>query len=243
MYFEDQDVEKRRFYVKVKPKAPFSWYSTKGPDNPKDPKGKSTASTGQSEEPVVAVAPTQPPSATPDMAPGPSTSTAPNISSSAAYPLTTHRLSQALASINKWMQAATSKMSVLSTSVAAQSAPPQPQVPQSMEDTLKELLENQKKLLENQKLILDDVGSHGKALKDLTKETKKLRKTPALKESVKELRVEVERLKVDHLPLDLLLHDLALAAQPEPEQETERPSKRKRVIPHADDVVIELEDP
>ena len=96
--------------------------------------------------------------------------------------------------------------------VEAQSAPPQPQVPQLVEDTFKELLDNQKKLLENQQLILDVVGSHGKALKDLTKEIKKLRKTRASKESVKELRVEVERLTVDHLPLDLLLHDPTPAA-------------------------------
>ena len=48
MYFEDQDVEKRKFDVKVKPKMPFSWYSLKGDDNPKgkDPKGKATTSTG-----------------------------------------------------------------------------------------------------------------------------------------------------------------------------------------------------
>jgi len=35
MYFEDQDGEKRKFDVKVKPKMPFSWYSLKGDDNPK----------------------------------------------------------------------------------------------------------------------------------------------------------------------------------------------------------------
>ncbi|XP_019241213.1 PREDICTED: RNA polymerase II degradation factor 1-like [Nicotiana attenuata] len=236
MYLNDLDVEKRRFDVKVKAKAPFSWYNTKGPDNPKDPKGKAPTSAGQSEEPVVVVTPSQPPSATPDTTRGPSTSTVPDIPSSSAYPLIAHHLNQTLASINNLMQAATSKLSVLSTSVEAQSVPPQPQLPQSVEDTLKELLDNQK-------LILEAVDSHGKALKELTKETKKLRKTRASKESVKELRADVEKMKVDHSTFDLLLHDPGPAAQPEPERETKRPAKRRRVIPRADDAVIELEDP
>ncbi|XP_070024124.1 uncharacterized protein [Nicotiana sylvestris] len=181
------------------------------------------------------MAPTQPPSATTDMAQGPSTSTAPEIPSSTVYPLTAHRLNQTLSNINNWMQTTTSKLSVLATSVATQSVPPPPQVPQSVEDTLKELLDNQKKLI-------DAIDSHDKELKELAREAKKMRKSRASKESVKELRVEVERLKADHLPLDLLLHDPAPAAQPQPEQETERPPKRKRVIPHNDDAVIELED-
>ena len=104
-----------------------------------------------------------------------------------------------------------------------------------MADTLKKILDNQKKLI-------DVVDSHGKALKELAREAKKMRKTRASKESVKELLVEVERLKVDHLPLDLLLHDPAPAAQPQPEQ-SERPPKRKRVIPQSDDAVIQLVDP
>ena len=36
MYFRDLEVEKRPFDVKVKPVAPFSWYSLKGLDNPKE---------------------------------------------------------------------------------------------------------------------------------------------------------------------------------------------------------------
>ncbi|XP_019252891.1 PREDICTED: uncharacterized protein DDB_G0290587-like [Nicotiana attenuata] len=183
-------------------------------DNPKgkDPKGKSTASTGQSEEQVVVVAPFQPPSATPDIAPGPSTTTTPDIPSYSAYPLTAHRLSQTLSSINNWMQAATSKLA--------------------------------KKLLENQRLILTALDSHGKELKELAKETKKLRKTRASRESVKELRVEVEKIKAaDHLPLELLLHDPTPAVQPKQEQDLQRESKRRRVIPRTDDAVIELAEP
>lgn len=141
------------------------------------------------------------------------------------------------------MQTITFKLSVLSTLVAAQSVPLQPQVPQLVEDTFKELLDNQKKLLENQQLILEAIGSHGQALKELTKETKKLRKTRASKESVKELRVEVEKMKADQLPLELLLHDPILAAHPELEQELERAPKRRRMIPRTDDAVIELANP
>lgn len=93
-------------------------------------------------------------------------------------------------------------------------------------------------------MILEAVGTHGKALEEMPKETKKLRKTRASKESVKELRVEVEKIKAaDHLPLDLLLHEQPPAAQTEPEQEQEmeRAPKRRMVIPQTDDAVIELE--
>ncbi|XP_019259209.1 PREDICTED: uncharacterized protein LOC109237369 [Nicotiana attenuata] len=152
-----------------------------------------------------------PPSTSADMPPGPSTSTAPDIPSTSTYPLTAHRLSQALVSINKWMQTASSKLS--------------------------------KKLLENQKLITEAIDSHGKALKELAKEAKKMKKTRASKESVKRLRVEVDRLKTDQLPLDLILHEPAPAAQPQPEQELERPPKRRRVIPCSDDAIKQLEDP
>ncbi|XP_070025105.1 uncharacterized protein [Nicotiana sylvestris] len=71
----------------------------------------------------------------------------------------------------------------LGEAVLAQSAPPPPQVPQLVEDTLQEILDNQKK-------FIDVVDYHGKALKELAREPKKLRKTRASKESVKELRVE-----------------------------------------------------
>lgn len=83
-----------------------------------------------------------------------------------------------------------------------------------MKETLKEVLDNQKKLPENQQLILEAVGTHGKTLKELTKETKKLRKTRASKESVKEMRVEVEKMNAtDNLPLALLFHEYPPVAQ------------------------------
>lgn len=91
-------------------------------------------------------------------------------------------------------------------------------------------------------MLTEAVDSYGKALKELAREGKKMRKTWASKESVKELRVEVDRLKADHLPLDLLLHDSVPAAHPQLVQ-SESPPKRKRVIPRADDAVIPLEDP
>ncbi|XP_070025777.1 uncharacterized protein [Nicotiana sylvestris] len=92
MYLEDQEVEKRKFDVKVKRKMPFSWYSLKGLDNPKakGSKGKATTSIGQYEEPVVVVTPSLSPTAMPDPASGPSTSLPPDIPSSSAYPLTAH---------------------------------------------------------------------------------------------------------------------------------------------------------
>nr|XP_016506311.1 PREDICTED: uncharacterized protein LOC107824100 [Nicotiana tabacum]XP_016506312.1 PREDICTED: uncharacterized protein LOC107824100 [Nicotiana tabacum]XP_016506313.1 PREDICTED: uncharacterized protein LOC107824100 [Nicotiana tabacum] len=106
MYFTDLKVEKRNFDIKVKAKAPFSWYIMQVDDNPKSKnyKGTTTAATGQSEEPVVVVAPTQPSSTPADMPLGPSTSVVPDIPSTLASLVTTHHLSQALLSINNWMQ-------------------------------------------------------------------------------------------------------------------------------------------
>nr|XP_009791504.1 PREDICTED: uncharacterized protein LOC104238743 [Nicotiana sylvestris] len=183
MYFEDLKVEKRKFDVKVKAKAPLSWYSLQGDENPKGKgsKGKSTTSVGQSEEPVVVVT-TQQPSSTLAQQP-PSTSAQQPLSTSADLPPGPSTL-------------------------AAQSAPPLPQVPPSIEDALNDILDNQKKILDTQK----------------------------------ELRVEVDRLKADHLPLDLLLHDPVPIAHPQPMQ-SERPPKRKRMIPSSDDAVIQLTDP
>ncbi|XP_019257855.1 PREDICTED: PERQ amino acid-rich with GYF domain-containing protein 2-like [Nicotiana attenuata] len=193
MYFRDLKFEKRPFDITVKAKAPFFWYSMHGDDNPKSKnfKGTTTASTGQSEELVVVVAPAQPASTSTDIPPGPSTSADPEIPSSRAYPTTS------------------SKLSILTTTVEAQLAPPPPQVPQSIEDALKEILVNQKKIIDNQKVLADAVDSHSKA---------------------------------DKLPLDLLLHDPAPEAYPQPEQ-SQRPPKRKRMIPRADDAVIKLADP
>lgn len=59
MYFEDQRVEKKNFDTTTKPKHPFSWYITKGPENPKT-NGKAAISTGQSEEPRVLAAESEP---------------------------------------------------------------------------------------------------------------------------------------------------------------------------------------
>lgn len=128
MYFRDLEVEKRKFDVEVKAKAPFSWYNMQGDDNPKGKncKGITTASTRQSEEPVVVVAHTQPSSTSADMPSGPSTSVVPNIPSILPYPVTAHRLSQALLSIKNWMQISSSKLSVLTSTMAAQSAPTPP---------------------------------------------------------------------------------------------------------------------
>ncbi|XP_019261719.1 PREDICTED: lysine-rich arabinogalactan protein 17-like [Nicotiana attenuata] len=147
MYFRDLKVEKKPFDVKVKPVAPFSWYSLKGPDNPKDKNYKPppSAPTGQSEEPVVvepSIEPstepisTEPASTVADMPPGPSstagpsTSASPGIPSSRAHPITAHQLSQTLHSLNNWMSLASSKLPTLSSSIAAQSAPQPAQIPQ-----------------------------------------------------------------------------------------------------------------
>nr|XP_009778470.1 PREDICTED: predicted GPI-anchored protein 58 [Nicotiana sylvestris] len=101
-----------------------------GDDNPKNKnfKGPTTTPTGQSEEPVVIMTPAQPASTSTDIPPGPSASD-PEIPSSRAYPVTAHRLSQALLSINNWMQTVSSKFSILTTTIEAQSTPPPPQDP------------------------------------------------------------------------------------------------------------------
>lgn len=76
MYFRDLKVEKRPFDIKVKARAPFSWYNMQRDDNQKSKnfKGTATAPTGQSEEAVVVVAPAQPASTSTDIPLGPSTS-------------------------------------------------------------------------------------------------------------------------------------------------------------------------
>ena len=92
------------------------------------------------------------------------------------------------------------------------------------------------------------VDSHGKALRELAKEHKKMRKSRASKESVRVLRTDVDRLLADQMPLDLLFGDLALAATPvpQPRQEQEqapRPPRKKRKLPSSVGAVIELPDP
>nr|XP_016436626.1 PREDICTED: uncharacterized protein LOC107762753 [Nicotiana tabacum] len=225
--------------------------SVKGNDKPKDKNYKAPdfAPTGQSEEPVALDAPAEPASTSVEMPPGPSTSSAippgpstsagPEMPSSRAHPITSHQLSQMLQSINTWMYTASSKLSTLTTTIAAQSAPQPAQVPQSIEDSLKEILENQKKILTTQDTLAKAVDSHRKALKELAKEHKKLRKIWSSKEYVKELRADVDKLKVHQLPLDLLFEDPVPATKPQPEQ-SQRPLKR--MIPKADDAIIQLAD-
>nr|XP_009786220.1 PREDICTED: predicted GPI-anchored protein 58 [Nicotiana sylvestris] len=100
-------VDKRPYNIKVKGTSPFSWYSVKGNDNPKDKnyKAPASASTSQSEEPVAVEAPAEPASTSAEMPPGPSTSSAippgpstsagPEIPSSWAHPITAYRLTPA----------------------------------------------------------------------------------------------------------------------------------------------------
>ncbi|XP_019241955.1 PREDICTED: predicted GPI-anchored protein 58 [Nicotiana attenuata] len=109
----------------------FLWYSMQGDDNPKSKSFKSsvTAPTGQFEETVVVVTPAEPASTSTAAPPGPFTSADPEIPSSRAQPITAYRLSQALLSINNWMQTASSKLSILTTTVEAQSPPPQDPTP------------------------------------------------------------------------------------------------------------------
>ncbi|XP_070003339.1 uncharacterized protein [Nicotiana sylvestris] len=169
-------------------------------DNPKSKNYKAPASapTGQFEESAVVEVPDEPTSTLDDIPPGPSTSIA-----ILAGPSTSAGL-----------ETASSKLSILTTIVEAQSVPPAPQIPQSID----------------------------KALKELAREHKKPRKTRASKESVKELRADVDRLKAYQLPLDLLLEDPVPVAQPQQEQ-TQRPPNRRRMIPRADDAIIQLADP
>ncbi|XP_075075744.1 uncharacterized protein LOC142162809 [Nicotiana tabacum] len=254
MYFRDLKVEKRPFDIKVKPVAPFSWYSLKGSDNPKDKNYKPPASapTGQSEEPVAVKPSTEPTSTVADMPSGPSTTTGPSTSagpeipSSRAHPITAHQLSQTLLSLNNWMSVASSKLSTFTYTIAAQSAPQPAQLPQSIEDTLNKILENQEKIISTQGAMAKAVDSHGKALKEIAREHKKLRKTRASKKSVKELRADVDKLMADQMPLDLLFGDPAPVAAPvvEPQQEqTQRLPRKKRKLPSADEAIIRLAYP
>nr|XP_009616590.1 platelet glycoprotein Ib alpha chain-like [Nicotiana tomentosiformis] len=125
-------------------------------------KGKITTTVGQSDKPsVVGSKATAEPSTTPmpSTAAEPSTgtstmppssysrpSTTVPVPASSTYPLTTLRVSQTLASLNNWIQTATSKLSDISSTVVTQSstlAEPQmlqmltnPMVPQPGDDEI-----------------------------------------------------------------------------------------------------------
>ncbi|XP_070026321.1 uncharacterized protein [Nicotiana sylvestris] len=107
--------------------------------------------------------------------------------------------------------------------------------------SLKEILANQQKILDSQSAVAKAVDSHGKDLKDFAREHKKLRKTRASKESVKALREDVDKLKADQLPLDLLFEDPAPAAAPI--AETQQLPKKKRKLSSANEAIIQLADP
>uniref|UniRef100_A0A1S4BLT7 Histone-lysine N-methyltransferase SETD1A-like n=1 Tax=Nicotiana tabacum TaxID=4097 RepID=A0A1S4BLT7_TOBAC len=99
-----------------------------------------------------------------------------------------------------------------------QSVPQPVQVPQPIEDALKEILANQQKILDSQDAL------------------------------AKALREDVDKLKADQMPLDLLFGDPAPAAAPvpQPQQEQEqalRPPRKKRKLPSSVGAVIELADP
>ncbi|XP_019257981.1 PREDICTED: uncharacterized protein LOC109236237, partial [Nicotiana attenuata] len=97
-----------------------------------------------------------------------------------------------------WQDRFVSELSTLTTTVEAQSAPPPPQVRQSIEDAIKEILANQQKILDTQKMLTE----------------------------------------ADQLPLDLLLQDPIPATHSQSEK-SQRPPKRMRIIPRADDAVIQ----
>nr|XP_009788244.1 PREDICTED: uncharacterized protein LOC104236079 [Nicotiana sylvestris] len=138
-----------------------------GSDNPKYKNYKPLVSTpaGQFEEPVAvesSIEPSTKPSTMPaattidDLPPGPSASTGhstsadPGVPSSRTHPFTTHQLSRKLA-------------------IEAHSAPSSAQIPQSIEDILKKLLDNQEKIMKTQDALTKAVDSHGKALRELAK--------------------------------------------------------------------------
>lgn len=96
-------------------------------------------------------------------------------------------------------------------------------------------------LLDNQKLIMDALKAQGKAIKDLDKQAKKIKKTQASKVSVKMLRKEIEAIRsTEDIPLDLILEEPVPAAQAvqAPEQEADREPIRRRVILQPDDLEI-----
>ncbi|XP_070005302.1 uncharacterized protein, partial [Nicotiana sylvestris] len=85
-----------------------------------------------------------------------------------------------------------------------------------------------------------EFGAHGKALEKLAREYKKLRKQKASKESVAQLRVHVDKMLADQMPLDLLFEDPSgEPAAMQPQAEEDRPRK-KRKLPCTEGIVIEV---
>ncbi|XP_070040290.1 uncharacterized protein [Nicotiana tomentosiformis] len=186
-YFNDAKVEPRPYDTKVKAKKPFSWYHLQGADNPKL-KGKVTTTVGQSDEPSVVGSKA---AAEPSTAHMPSIAAGPSIRTAEMPPPSFSRTLVAIA---------TSKLFDISSTVAAQfSTPTTPQVPQSVEETLK-------KILDNQKTIMDTLVAHGSAIEELTKQVMKMRKSQASKKAVEILIKEVTKIEAaSDLPFDLLM--------------------------------------
>nr|XP_009612896.1 uncharacterized protein LOC104106124 [Nicotiana tomentosiformis] len=77
-------------------------------------------------------------------------------------PLSALQASQTLASLNNWMQTTTAKLSDISSHVATQLSFPAPQIPPTVEETLK-------KILENQNTIMATLVQHGSVIEELEK--------------------------------------------------------------------------
>jgi len=148
-------------------------------------------------------------------------------------------------------------LSDISSTVAAQSSTPAaPQVPPSVEETLK-------KILDNQKTIMDTLVAHGGAIEELTKQVKKMRKSQASKKAVESLRKEVTKIAAaSDLPFDLLMEtDPSVPADPAapsaeaPAGQSDEPDLAAHtaeevlqmftnpVFPQPDDDEIQLEEP
>ncbi|XP_070047739.1 uncharacterized protein [Nicotiana tomentosiformis] len=211
--------------TKVRSKKPFTWYSLMGANNPKK-KVQPPTTASQSDEPATVAA---------EVVDVPSTSVEPSFSAAAmppllstaptavpstaptsalkpvpmpTVPLSALQFSQKLASLNNWMQTATTKLSDLSNVVAAQSSVQAPQFPPTVEETLK-------KLLENQNTIMATLVQHGSLIEELGKEVKKMRISQASKKSVDKLQKEVHRIAtVGDLPFDMLLDPHQSAPDP-----------------------------
>nr|XP_033509163.1 uncharacterized protein LOC117274062 isoform X2 [Nicotiana tomentosiformis] len=136
------------------------------------------------------------------------------------------------------------------------STPAAPQVPPSVEETLK-------KILENQKTIMYTLVAHGGAIEELGKQAKKIRKSHASKKSVERLRKKMTKITAaGDLPFDLLMEtDPSVPADPAapsaeaPTSQSDEPDLAAHtveemlqmltnpVVPQPDDDEIQLEEP